>query len=412
MAKISDYVEVKNSKVASRYAKDKVQAGQWVEDYLRGDVDMKGDFMDFINNIKEVCNFKFVGHHYKFFVTEFLPEIMSHSKKMDEETIKSHYDDQNDIFRWFLGPRMVYTSGYYKTMDETLEQAQDNKLDLIAQKMQLKEGEKLLDIGCGWGTLVAHFAKNYNMDTTGVTIAPAGAEWGRTIIKENGTEDQARILLMDYRDIPKQKYNKITCLEMAEHVGIKYFQKFMEQIYDLLEDDGIFYLQIAALRERKSLFYGPDQETIVWGLFMNEYIFPGADASMPVSWDLRKIEKAGFEINTVENVGIHYSKTIAAWYDNWMGNKDKVIAKYGEKTFRMYQVFLGWSVRIAHIGGSSAYQIVCHKNINSVKRDRYIGKIALGENKKFNNTTSVESDKTTDKIMTEYETKKKKIMVK
>jgi len=95
-----------------------------------------------------------------------------------------------------------------------------------------------------------------------------------------------------------------------------------------------------------------------------------------------------------------------------MGNKDKVIAKYGEKTFRMYQIFLGWSTRIAAIGGSSAYQIVCHKNANHVKRERYIGKMALGENKKFDNTTSVVSDKTTDKVMTEYETKKKKIMVK
>tara|TARA_B110000908_G_C10208219_1_gene428826 strand:- start:242 stop:1480 length:1239 start_codon:yes stop_codon:yes gene_type:complete len=412
MAKLQDYIVVKNQKLASRYSKEKVEAGHWVEDYLAGDIDMKGDFMEFIDNIKDHCKFGFVSHHYKFFITEFLPEIMSHSQKMDEATIKSHYDDQNDIFRWFLGPRMVYTSGYYKTEDETLEQAQDNKLDLIAQKMQLKAGEKLLDIGCGWGTLVAHMAKNYDMDTTGVTIAPAGADWGNNLIKENGTQEQARILLMDYRDIPKTKYDKISCLEMAEHVGVKYFQTFMEQIYGMLEDDGIFYLQIAALRERKSLLYGPDQETIVWGLFMNEYIFPGADASMPVSWDLRKIEKAGFEIHTVENVGIHYSKTIAAWYDNWMSNKDAVIAKYGEMQFRMYQIFLGWSVRIADIGGSSAYQIICHKNINSVPRERYIGKMALGENKKFANSTSVSSDTTTDKVMEEYQTKEKKTMVK
>ncbi|MFT5646394.1 MAG: cyclopropane fatty-acyl-phospholipid synthase-like methyltransferase [Aureispira sp.] len=409
---ISKYVEVKNGQLNKRYSGRKVEAGHLVEDYLSGDVDIKGDFMDFINNIKDVCDFSFVGHHFKFFVTEFLPEIMSHSQKMDEATIKSHYDDQNDIFRWFLGPRMVYTSGYYKTGEETLEEAQDNKLDLIAQKMQLKEGDSLLDIGCGWGTLVAHMAKNYNMDTTGVTITPEQAEWGTKLIKENGMEDQSRILTIDYRDIPQRKYDKISCLEMAEHVGVKYFQKFMEQIYDLLEDDGIFYLQIAALRERKSLLRGPDQETIVWGLFMNEYIFPGADASMPVSWDLRKIEKAGFEINTVENVGIHYSKTIAAWYDNWMSNEDKVVEKYGKMQFRMYQVFLGWSARIAAIGGSSAYQIICHKNINSVDRKRYIGKIALGENKKFDNTTSVSSEATSDKIMNEYETKSKKIMVK
>lgn len=410
--RLSDFIEVKNSKLKKRYSGDKVEAGHWIEDYMKGDIDMKGDFMEFIDNIKEFCNFSFVGHHFKFFITEFLPEVMSHSQKMDEATILSHYNDQNDIFRWFLGPRMVYTSGYYKTGEETLEEAQDNKLDLIAQKMQLKEGESLLDIGCGWGTLVAHMAKNYNMDTTGVTITPEQAEWGRRLIKENGVEEQSRILTIDYRDIPQRKYDKISCLEMAEHVGVKYFQKFMEQIYDLLEDDGIFYLQIAALRERKSLLRGPDQETIVWGLFMNEYIFPGADASMPVSWDLRRIEKAGFEIHTVENVGIHYSKTIAAWYNNWMSNKDSVIAKYGEAQFRMYQIFLGWSTRIAAIGGSSAYQIICHKNVNDVKRERYIGKIALGENKKFDNSTSVASEDTSDKEMSRYKTRQKKIMVK
>jgi cyclopropane fatty-acyl-phospholipid synthase-like methyltransferase len=275
-----------------------------------------------------------------------------------------------------------------------LEKAQDNKMDLIAHKMQLKPGETLLDIGCGWGTLVTHMAKHYGVDATGVTIAEAGAKWANTLIKENGVEGKARILRMDYRDIPKKKYNKISCLEMAEHVGVKNFRKFMKQCYDMLEDDGIFYIQIACLRERESVLYGPNQEDIVWGLFMNEYIFSGADASMPVSWDLVQIEKAGFEVHSIENIGIHYSKTIDYWYQNWMSNKEKVLAKYGEYIFRQYQIFLGWSVEIARQGSSTAYQITCYKNVNHFDRPRFIGKTILGESTEFGSTGSVSSVET------------------
>lgn len=153
----------------------------------------------------------------------------------------------------------------------------------------------------------------------------------------------------------------------------------MQQIYDMLEDDGLFYMQIAGLRERDSLFTGPNKEDLVWGLFMNEYIFSGADASMPLHWDLKRLEKVGFEVHSVENIGIHYGKTIHYWYKNWMRNREKVIEKYGERTFRIYSIFLGWSVFIARQGGSTAYQILCRKNLNTADRNRFIGKTNLGE---------------------------------
>ena len=399
MAKISDFVEVKNQRVAGRYSKQKVEVGHFIEDYQDGKIDINCDFMDIMDKMHDVFTFGFTMHHYKFFLTRFIPEVMIHSKKQDERIIRSHYDNHNDLFSWFLGDRMIYTSCYFKDVNETLEQAQDNKMDLIAQKMQLKEGESLLDIGCGWGTLVSHMAKNYGVDATGVTIAQSGADWANGLIKENGVEDKARILRMDYRDIPQKKYDKISCLEMAEHVGVKNFSKFMDQIYGLMKDDGIFYMQIAGLRERKTVLYGPNQEDIIWGMFMNEYIFSGADASMPVNWDLRKMEKSGFEIHSVENIGIHYAKTINYWLDNWLKNKDKVIAKYGVKTFRMYEIFLGWSVRIATIGGSSAYQIVAYKNVDDFKRTRFMGKTILGESSHFHSTTSVSSDATKTELV-------------
>jgi len=381
---ISDLIEVKNPRVAGRYLKKKVAMGHFIEDYISEKVDIKVSFMELLKYKDDIFSFNFAAPHYYFFISRMIPEVIIHSQKQDKRIIKSHYDNKNDLFRWFLGPKMIYTSCYFKDLDESLEEAQENKMNLIAQKMQLKEGEELLDIGCGWGTLVAHMAKHYGVNATGVTIAQAGAEWATQQIKDYGVEDSAKIWTMDYRDIPTdKKYNKITCLEMAEHVGIKNFKKFMKQCYDLLEDDGLFYLQIAGLRERSSLLQKKNREDLVWGLFMNKYIFSGADASMPLNWDLQRIEKVGFEVHSVENIGNHYSITINRWYDNWLSNKEKVIEKYGERTFRIYEIFLAWSALIGRHGGSTAYQIVCHKNLDKFDRTRFIGATNLGEHNKF-----------------------------
>ncbi len=376
--KIRNFVRATANKRTKRYAKDKVEMGHFIDDYIKGLVDINGDLLKILDHKDDIFEFNYVWHHYKFVLTRMLPEVAIHSIKQDKRIVRRHYDNKNDLFSWFLGSRMIYTSCYFKDEKETLEAAQDNKMNLIAHKMQLQPGETLLDIGCGWGTLVAHMAKHYGVQSTGVTIAGAGAEWGRRQIKEYGAEGKADIMVMDYREIPRKKYNKISCLEMAEHVGIKNFRKFMQQCYDMLEDDGIFYVQIAGLRERDNLFQKRNREDLVWGLFMNEYIFSGADASMPINWDLRHMEKVGFEVQSVENIGIHYSKTIHYWYDNWLSNRDKVIEKYGMETFRIYEIFLAWSVVIAKHGGSSAYQIVCHKNLNNLNRRRYIGKTSLG----------------------------------
>ena len=388
--KISDFVEVKNSRVSGRYSRDKVAIGHFVEDYIAQKIDINVPLLDIINLRSEVFTYDYTLHHYYFFLSRMIPEVVIHSKKQDERIIRSHYDNKNDLFNWFLGPKMIYTSCYFKDESESLEIAQENKMNLIAQKMQLKEGERLLDIGCGWGTLVAHQAKHYGVDATGVTIAQAGADWANQQIKDYGVEDKARIWVKDYRDIPRdQPWDKISCLEMAEHVGIKYFKKFMQQCYDMLVDEGIFYLQIACIRERPHLFSKKDREDLVWGLFMNEYIFSGADASMPLHWDLRRIEKVGFEVHSVENIGNHYHITIKRWHENWLSNKEKVLEKYGEETFRIYEIFLAWSVLITKIAGSSAYQIVCHKNTDDYDRMRFINKPVLGESDGFKQTNEL-----------------------
>ena len=303
---------------------------------------------------------------------------------VDEEQVRDHYDRGDDFYGWFLGPRMVYTSGIISDIhkEETLEQLQDNKLAVVCEKIGLKQGEKLLDIGCGWGTLAKFASTNYGAHATGVTLGRNQTAWGNSGLRKAGIEEsQSNILCMDYRDIPVPEggYNKITCLEMAEHVGVRLFSTFLRQVYDMLDDDGVFFLQIAGLR--KCWQY----EDLIWGLFMNKYIFPGADASTPLGWFVDQLEGAGFEIKGIDTIGVHYSATLWRWYRNWVANKEKVEAKYGNRWFRVrqqaslnaicvnifqqiWEYFLAYSTIIARQGSATCYQITLVKNINSTHR--------------------------------------------
>ena len=184
---------------------------------------------------------------------------------------------------------------------------------------------------------------------------------------EKSVGDKANFLCMDYRDIPSEKYDKITCLEMAEHVGIKLFPNFLEQVYDMLEDDGIFYLQIAGLRRAWQW------EDFMWAFFMDTYIFPGADASLPLTFPVSQLENAGFEVQAVETVGCHYSETIHRWYNNWEKpqHKEAMISKYGTRLYRIWEIFLSWSTIIARQGNSTCYQIVAHKNMDAYPRKNF-----------------------------------------
>jgi cyclopropane fatty-acyl-phospholipid synthase-like methyltransferase len=169
---------------------------------------------------------------------------------------------------------------------------------------------------------------------------------------------------------------------MAEHVGIKNFQKFLVQVKNLLKDDGMMYLQIAGFRRAWQF------EDFVWGLFMGKYVFPGADASCPLGFVTSQAERAGFEVHRVENCGVHYSVTIQKWLENWRSNEAKIVAKYGQYWFRLWSVFLSWSVMISGQGSSTVFMITLHKNIKNDKstvspeearnvafsrRDRFIG---------------------------------------
>ncbi|PHH78551.1 hypothetical protein CDD82_2979 [Ophiocordyceps australis] len=362
------YLDFKKESDRMKYrGSNKIPMETFHEMYFDGLVDFKGDCLEVMEYRHDWASFRFTIGLIRFFLLGMIPELIMHTRSQDEEQVRDHYDRGDDFYGWFLGPRMIYTSGIISDIEkeETLEQLQDNKLAIVCEKIDLQKGEKMLDIGCGWGTLARFASECYDANVTGVTLGRNQTAWGNNAMRKVGIpEEQSKILCMDYRDIPVPEggYNKITCLEMAEHVGVRHFSGFLTQVYNMLDDDGIFFLQYAGLRK-------PWQyEDLNWGLFMNKYIFPGADASTPLGWVVDKLEAAGFEIKQIDTIGVHYSATLWRWYRNWMGNRSKVEAKYGGRWFRIWEYFLAASTIASRQGTATCFQITLVKNINSTHR--------------------------------------------
>jgi cyclopropane fatty-acyl-phospholipid synthase-like methyltransferase len=357
----SPFIEWKAAADAERWAGQKIPMEIVYEAYMAQRLDFTHDVHKTLLNRNDLFRFCFTWGDIKFYFKEFLRQNVTHSVKSDEGDIAHVYNRGNDFYNWFLGDGLVYTSGIFRDVSETLEQAQERKLETVCRYLQLKPGDKHLDIGCGWGPLVTYASQHYGTQSTGITLAQEQADWAKNRARDAGVSDRVELIVDDYRNLPGRKWNKISCMEMAEHVGIKNFQKFLLQVRNMLTDDGIFYLQIAGLRRPWQF------EDLVWGLFMAKYIFPGADASCPLGFVVSQAERAGFEVHRVENCGVHYGVTIKKWYENWLRNRDAIVAKYGERWFRMWTMFLGWSIIIAGQGSSTVFMITLTKNTKNDK---------------------------------------------
>jgi len=365
---IEEYITIKDPELKAKYhGKEKIPMQVFHDAYFEGKIDFKDDVLEIMEQRHDWAKMVMTPELFKYVFMNLIPEVVVHSQSQDEEQVRDHYDRGDDFYSWFLGPRMIYTSGVVTdlTREETLEELQDNKLKIVCEKLDLKPEDRLLDVGCGWGTLSAYAHKNYGCDVTGITLGKNQTKFGNDRIKNNGgTPDKARILCMDYREIPggTGHYSKIVSLEMAEHVGIRRYGAFMRQMYDLLEDDGVFVLQVAGIRPHWQY------EDLIWGLFMNKYVFPGADASCSLGWVVNQVEAAGFEVKNIDVLGVHYSATIWRWYKNWVSNKERVVEKYGERWYRIWVFFLAYSTIISRQGSASVFQLTLHKNLNAYHR--------------------------------------------
>jgi cyclopropane fatty-acyl-phospholipid synthase-like methyltransferase len=375
----SDVVVYHDRALARRYASRKIPMSTLVEAYLDGSVDIP-EIDAFLDRRQDLVSFRLTRKHFEFFLTHMVPEIAIHSKAQDERLAREHYDRGDDFFAAFLGDRMTYTGAIFLDEGDSLEQAQDNKHDIVCRKLMVRPGDEMLDVGCGWGSLTLYAAKHYGAQVTGITNSKNHAAFGNERIAKSCLSERARVDCADYRDIPRRRYGCISCLEMVEHVGVKNLSKFFRLIYELLDKDGLFLLQWTGFRrggEQGLPILGLHPEDLVWNLFMNKYIFPGADASLPLGDMIRPLEKAGFQTYSVENTSIHYVLTLQRWHKNWQKNKDAVVRTYGLRWYRLWNLFLPWSWRIGAVGACHCFQLVAYKNVDTFDRRVFLNRSSL-----------------------------------
>eukprot|EP00391_Amoebophrya_sp_Ameob2_P012481 CAMPEP_0178984338 /NCGR_PEP_ID=MMETSP0795-20121207/1545_1 /TAXON_ID=88552 /ORGANISM="Amoebophrya sp., Strain Ameob2" /LENGTH=512 /DNA_ID=CAMNT_0020675181 /DNA_START=156 /DNA_END=1694 /DNA_ORIENTATION=+ len=354
-----------------------------IEAYQDGKINFKGpngkdDIIDTMMSRYEIFKMAITKDHVRSIFQDLLRRVWKHDADADKADVSDVYNRGNDFYGWFLCDKMLYSVGLWsssdpenfednKKMNELMSEAQTKKLDKICNELcMMKPGMKHLDLGCGWGALILHATGKYKVESTGITLSQEQANFIATKDTEKRTDVKVVNAWVWLENKIKEgvKYDVITCLEMSEHIGIRDYQPFMHAVRAVLKDDGVFYLQIAGLRRNWQY------EDINWGLFMNRYVFPGADASCPLYWDIDQVERAGWEVRSVANEGVHYGLTIYAWYKNWLHNKTKVVAKYGEKSWRNWAIFLSWSYLIAMQGSSTVYMIAMHKNLPCDARSR------------------------------------------
>src|SRR5271157_1837012 len=280
-------------------------------------------------------------------------ESVFQSKAQTARHIRFHYDRSNDFYRLFLDPRMVYSCAYFRAPETRLEEAQLAKLDHICRKLDVQPGERFLDIGCGWGALLAHAAGRYGALATGCTLSRAQYEFASARL-----EGRARVLDLDYRDLTG-RYDKIASVGMFEHVGLRRAPQYFRKMAALLTPDGLF-LNHAIARPQ-----GVEDDAA--SLFVRRRVFPGAQL-IHLSETIREAENAGFEVLDVENLRPHYARTCRLWQERLATNREAALRVADEPTFRAWRLWLAACSLSFEEGYSSVYQVLIAKRGSARRR--------------------------------------------
>ncbi|MFT8313868.1 MAG: cyclopropane-fatty-acyl-phospholipid synthase family protein [Clostridium sp.] len=283
------------------------------------------------------------------------PSINLHTKEKDKENISHHYDISNNFYRLFLGSSMTYSCAYYKNQEDDLTTAQENKVDHICKKLRLKPGEKLLDVGCGWGLMITWAAKHYGVEAHGVTISEEQYKYVSQKIKDENLEGKCFVELKDYRDIEGEGvYDKVVSVGMFEHVGIKNLPVYFNKMHKLLKDDGLFLNH--GITHSKNSQVGKDESE-----FIEKYIFPGGELHT-ISGGISIMEDENYEICDVESLREHYYKTLVQWVKNLEANKEKAIEFTSDKTYRAWLLYMTGCAINFRAGLISIYQVLLSKS--------------------------------------------------
>jgi cyclopropane-fatty-acyl-phospholipid synthase len=282
---------------------------------------------------------------------ELRPSGRRHSKERDARAVRHHYDVSNEFFELFLGPTMVYSCAIFSRGAKTLEQAQEEKLETVARKLELKEGDRVLDVGCGWGGFPLWAATKYGASVVGITLSPPQAEKARQRAEEAGVADKVEIRVMDYRDIAGsgEKFDAIASIGMVEHVGSANIDVYAETLAGVLEPGGRL-LNHGITRLRHS-----DAEA---GAFSERYVFPDA-APLHLSRNLLALERAGFVTHHVEDFAPDYAETLRHWAQNLDDNIEEATRLAGPERIRVWRLYLRAARNGFLSGFTNIYQARC-----------------------------------------------------
>jgi cyclopropane-fatty-acyl-phospholipid synthase len=260
-------------------------------------------------------------------------EGLRHSMMLDAEVIARHYDVSNRFYERVLGPSMAYTCALYETPDATLEEAQAAKFDLVCRKLGLRPGQRLLDVGCGWGGMVVHAAREHGVRALGVTLSLEQAQWAKEAIDRAGLGDLAEVRHLDYRDVLETGFDAVSSIGLTEHVGVRNYPAYFAHLRDRLRPGGRLLNHCITRNHNKR------QET---GAFIDRYVFP--DGELTGSGTIvTAAQDAGLEVQHAENLRLHYARTLAAWNRNLAEHWDECVAEVGEGTARVWGIYMAGS---------------------------------------------------------------------
>ena len=273
--------------------------------------------------------------------------------KKSKDNVAHHYDILDDLYDLFLDPKRQYSCAYFKSENESLETAQNNKIEHLIKKLNLKPNQKVLDIGSGWGSLAIEIAKKTKCEVTGITLSENQYKYSLNKVKENNLENQVQFKLADYRNL-REKFDRIISVGMFEHVGRKFYKTFFRQINNLLNYDGL------ALIHTIGSIDGP-RDPQPW---ITKYIFPGG-YTPSMSELASPIEKSGLIVSDIEVLRMHYSHTLRHWKERCISNKSRILEMFDEKFFRKWEFYLTSSEMAFKWGDQVVYQFQLIKNFAS-----------------------------------------------
>lgn len=284
------------------------------------------------------------------------PSGRVHSINRDRQAISFHYDLSNEFYSLWLDKRMVYSCAYFENAEDDLDKAQEQKLDYICRKLRLKPGERLLDVGCGWGGLIMHAAANYGVKTAGITLSERQAKLAAERIEAAGLNDRCSVEFGDYREHqPSEPYDKIVSVGMFEHVGEKHLPEYFKSVYRLLNKGGVFLNHGIAAGDETARGRNP---------FLGRYVFPDGEL-VPIHTTLRIAESAGFEVRDVESLREHYALTLDHWGSRLESQQEQAYRLVGETTFRTWKLYLAGCAHAFRTRRLNLYQVLLSSNSGS-----------------------------------------------